>query len=272
MSRMGPARGRKSQPGQFSVRTGASRWFRALIARVWLAESLLPRSFEKCSPILPVAMRSFGLQRASAISSRLLCRSGTKQLEMNDIHEDPRPNQLVERTSVMSSCSHISGIKRPIAPVSVSYGGCNSPVRSAKNNSIVMKTKICTFIILIFALIAHGAPAPKAGKNIHTKFKARYHRWVAAIYEHPGTLLMSSSGAYTGFPEFTEIVKLGPPALPEIAREIEGNTDQSLFLGEAILKITGWKWTDFNETSLQDLNTKLLKRLREQQMIPERQK
>ena len=93
---------------------------------------------------------------------------------------------------------------------------------------------------------------------------------MAAIYDRPGTLLCSDSGAYIDFPEFDEIVSLGKPALPSIAREIEANSDMALFLGAAIIKITGWKSDEFKSGSLQDLNAALIKRLRIEKLIPER--
>ncbi len=103
--------------------------------------------------------------------------------------------------------------------------------------------------------------------NYEARFKARYYSWLAAIYNKPEALLSSDSRTFTDFPEFKEIVKLGEPALPVIAREIERKSDMSVFLGEAILQITKWKRSDFNTNSLQELNKMLLQRLREKRII-----
>ena len=137
---------------------------------------------------------------------------------------------------------------------------------------ISMRSVFCVLCCLVLPLIVHAQPSETANETPETRFKAKYHRWVAALYEHPGTLLLSDSRAYTSFPEFAEIVKLGTPALPAIAREIQNQSDMALFLGEAILQITLWDRSDFPAGSLQQQNEELLKRLREKQIIPEKRR
>jgi hypothetical protein len=121
---------------------------------------------------------------------------------------------------------------------------------------------------LLLTVASVAEPFRNSGQSPETRFKARYHRWVAAIYDRPGTLLLSDSSAFIDFPEFDAIVELGKPALPAIAKEIEANGDMALFLGSAIIKITGWTANDFDFRSLQDLNTALIKRLRSEKLIP----
>ena len=113
-----------------------------------------------------------------------------------------------------------------------------------------------------------AAPDRNRGQSPETRFKVRYHRWVAALYDRPGTLLISDSSAYIDFPEFDAIVELGKPALPSIAKEIEAKSDMALYLYAAILKITGWTANDFNSGSVEDLNAALIQRLRSEKLIP----
>ncbi len=133
-----------------------------------------------------------------------------------------------------------------------------------------MKTSVCICLLFLVSLGAPAAPDRNDGKSPQTEFKARYHRWVAAIYDHPRTMLSSSSGPYIDFPEYDAIVALGKPGLPALADEIEANGDMALFLGEAIIRITGWNPADFYTPGLglQDSNRLLLKRLRAEKLIP----
>lgn len=135
-----------------------------------------------------------------------------------------------------------------------------------------LRYRLVISCILFIAAVSVAAPDRNSGQSPETRFKVRYHRWVAAIYDRPGTLLYSDSSAYIDFPEFDAIVELGKPSLPAIASEIEANTDMSLFLGAAIMKITGWTANDFEYRSLQDLNAALIKRLRTEKLIPEPRK
>ena len=132
-----------------------------------------------------------------------------------------------------------------------------------------MKAIIVLLVLLLGASETRAVADSEPEDTCDFRFKARYHRWVAAIYDHPKIMLMSDSRAYTNLPEFTEMVKLGPCALPAIAREIQNQGDQALFLGEAILQITNWDRADFEVWSLQELNERLLNRLREQRLIPD---
>ena len=131
-----------------------------------------------------------------------------------------------------------------------------------------MKTLICVGLLLVGTFRAGAAPDRNSGLSPETKFKARYHRWVAAIYDRPGTLMCSAAGCYTDFPEYDAIIELGKPALPAMVRAIEANDEMAMFLGEAILKITGWKYSDFSSASCQDLNGALIERLRVEGLVP----
>ena len=134
-----------------------------------------------------------------------------------------------------------------------------------------MKSPILRTVLAIVALCASGALASEPIFNEHEmKFKAAYHRWAAHIYENPRIKLSSKSGAYTGVPPFEDIVKLGKPALPFIANEMaRDDSDFVLFLGKAVLMIQGWTETDFGSpTSLQELNRKIIDRLRLEKIVP----
>ena len=135
-----------------------------------------------------------------------------------------------------------------------------------------MKTFACTVLWIVTSLRASAAPDWNSNASPETRFMARYHRWVAAIYDRPGTLLSSNGRDYTNFPEFDEIVALGKPALPFIACEIEAHADMTIFLGEAIVRITGWNRADFSAAMLanpsQDPNCLLIERLRAEKLIP----
>jgi hypothetical protein len=132
-----------------------------------------------------------------------------------------------------------------------------------------MKISVYLILLLLFSSRIFAAPDPQAGRSPETEFKVCYHRWVAAIYDRPGTLVSSSIGSYIDFPEYDKSVELGKPALPAIAHEIEANGDMAMFLGEAVIKITGWKHTDFKaEAALQDRNRLLIERLRAEKLIP----
>lgn len=135
-----------------------------------------------------------------------------------------------------------------------------------------MKTFAIICCYLVAMGVAVGAPDRNNGQSPETRFKVRYHRWVAAVYDRPGTLLFSDSSAYIDFPEFDAIVELGSPALPAIVRQMEAKTDMSLFLAAAIIKITGWAANDFQSRSLQELNALLIKRLRSEKLVPEPKK
>ena len=130
--------------------------------------------------------------------------------------------------------------------------------------------RLPTFLAIV-SLCAFGALANEPIFNDHeTKFKAAYHRWAAHIYENPRIMLSSKSSTYTGVPPFEDIVKLGKPALPFIATEMARNdSDFGLFLGKAILTIQGWTEADFGSPgSLQELNGKIIDRLRLEKVIP----
>jgi hypothetical protein len=137
-----------------------------------------------------------------------------------------------------------------------------------KAEFLAMKTSFYISLLLVLSLRVSAAPDRDAGKSPETEFKARYHRWVATVYDHPGTLLSSDGSSIIDFPEYDAIVALGKPALPAIAREIEANGDMALFLGEAIIRITGWSRIDFRASSGQDFNRLLIERLRAEKLIP----
>jgi hypothetical protein len=123
---------------------------------------------------------------------------------------------------------------------------------------------------LLGVAVSSNATADHAtAVTAQTLFKVRYHRWVAAIYDKPEILLSNATVSYTSRPEFAQIVGLGRPALPSIAEEIEQGSDMSLFLGYAIIQITGWNVPPTVMDSPRDLNAILLRRLRVERIIPE---
>lgn len=132
-------------------------------------------------------------------------------------------------------------------------------------------------ILVIFLAECSASPQEKldpvdlAFDRSELAFKEKYHGWAAAIYAHPQIILSSKSHTYTDIPEFTEIIALDRLVIPHIAKEIENNTDFSLFLGTAILKIMDWNPADFKGSSVQDQNRSIIQRLRADGIIPAKQ-
>lgn len=73
-------------------------------------------------------------------------------------------------------------------------------------------------------------------KNPKVEFERKYAVWRDYISSHPEFKVMSIATTQYTCPQFTEIVKLGLPALPYIVRKIEEVNDQYLWM--AIDKIT----------------------------------
>ena len=119
---------------------------------------------------------------------------------------------------------------------------------------------------LLAALVGFGLAHLLAGDpplDAHEfSFKVHYSRWVSYIHEHPRINLSSSSRTYTEMAEYDAIVKLGKPVIPFAAAEMmRKDSEYGLFLGDAIIRIMGWKESDVYAISLQDKNQRIFERL-----------
>ena len=105
--------------------------------------------------------------------------------------------------------------------------------------------------------------------NAEMRFNIQYQKWVAAIHRDPQIMRSSSSFTHTALPEFEEIVRQGEPAVPHIADEMmRPGSEFGLFLGEAVMKIRGWKGSDWGPErerfSLESRNKQIMKRLQDE--------
>lgn len=98
---------------------------------------------------------------------------------------------------------------------------------------IIIYAAMCCLVVIF----CNGCENKKGtSKNPKVEFERKYAVWRDYISSHPEFKVMSIATTQYTCPQFTEIVKLGLPALPYIVRKIEEVNDQYLWM--AIDKIT----------------------------------
>lgn len=108
---------------------------------------------------------------------------------------------------------------------------------------------------------------------MQAKFKACYHRWLAAIYDKEPSIKISHTiairGTFCRHPEYGQFAALGKTALPHIHHEMMmPDSEYGVYLGQAVMAITRWPESDFLPyDSLSALNAKLSKRLLDEKLI-----
>lgn len=118
-----------------------------------------------------------------------------------------------------------------LSPKRKSYQRNNTMKSYEKDNTIRNLLFVITFV---FALSA--VSMSKAEENTREEFEQKYTAWREYISSHPEFRLLSIAGPQFECPQFKEIVKIGPPALPHIVWKIEKNPDEQL-LWRAIAEI-----------------------------------